>query len=162
VRFLRRFAAVTLLVAVVTGVGLAWNRLDPSSLIGGLPGVNHVSLRDPAARKKGVEVFRPVNGRDRRVLVLPPGSTPPGHRPGNVIVVRLRPMDLGLNSMFERVDWPFLARTVVIESLVIAAVVFLDRIRRRTRRAWRSRASRRSATPEPAGGVRSALWRTRE
>ena len=138
-KFLRRLAAVTLLVAVVTGIGLAWNHFDPSSLIGGLPGASHVSLRDPAARTKGVEVVRPVKGHDRRIIVLPPGESPPRHLPGNVVVVHLRPMDLGFNAMFERVDWPFLTHTVVIEAGVIAIVVILDRLRRRARRAWRGR-----------------------
>ena len=157
-KFLRRFAVVTLIVAVVTGIGLAWNHFDPSSLIGGIPGANHVSLRDPAARKNGIEVLRPGNGHDRRILALPPDASPPRHLARNVIVVHLRPMDLGLNSMFERVDWPFLTHTVVIEAGVMAIVVFLARVRRRARRAWRTR---RLASAEPAGGVRSALWRTR-
>lgn len=102
-RFLRRFAVVTLVVAVVTGIGLAWNHFDPASLI---------------------------------------GTTPPRPVPKAVIVVSLRPMDLGLNSMFERVDWPYLTKTVVIEAGLIAIVVFLDRLRRRARRTWRAYARR--------------------
>ena len=101
-RFLRRLSVVMLIVAVITGIGLAWNHFDPASLI---------------------------------------GTTPPRHQPDNV-VVRLGPMDLGLNSMFERVDWPYLTYTVVIEALVIAAVVLLDRLRRRARRTWRAYARR--------------------
>ncbi len=142
-KFLRRFAAVILLVTVVTGIGVAWNHFDPASLIGGLPGANQVvNLRHPPSGKKGIEAIRPINGHDRRIIALPPGAARPRHRPRNVIVIRLRPMDLGLNSMFERVDWSYLTRTVVIEALVIAAVVILDRLRRGARRAWRSRRPR--------------------
>jgi hypothetical protein len=141
-RFLRRLAVVTLMVAVVTGIGLAWNHFDPASLIGGLSGASQVSLRDPASRTKGIEVVRPDKGHDRRIIVLPPGTKPPRNLPRNVIVVNPRPMDLGLNSMFERVDWPYLTHTVVIEAGVIAIVVFLDRLRRRARRTWRAYARR--------------------
>jgi hypothetical protein len=142
VRFLRRLAVVTLMVAVVTGVGLAWNHFDPASLIGGVPGASRVSLRNPAERTKGVDVVRPDRDHDRQIIVLPPGAKPPRHLSKNVVVIHLAPLDLGLNSMFERVDWPFLTHTVVIEALVIAAVVFLDRLRRRARRTWRAYARR--------------------
>jgi hypothetical protein len=141
-RFLRRFAVVTLMVAVVTGIGLAWNHFDPASLIGGLSGANNVSLRNPAARTKGIEVVRPDREHNRQVIVLPPGAKPPRHLPKNVIIVNPGPMDLGLNSMFERVDWPYLTHTAVIEALVIAAVVFTGRLRRRARRTWRAYARR--------------------
>ena len=155
-RFLRRFAVVTLIVAVVTGIGLAWNHFDPASLIGGVPGAGHVSLRNPAARTKGVEVVRPgKDGRGGRIIALPPGAKPPRDLPKNVIIVNLRPMDLGLNSMFERVDWPYMTHTAVIEGLVIAAVVFLDRLRRRARRTWRAYARRygeRSSEGADTGG----------
>jgi hypothetical protein len=141
-RFLRRLAVVTAMVAVVTGIGLAWNHFDPASLIGGVPGASNLSLRNPAARTKGVQVVRPVKGHDRRIIVLPPGTAPPRHLSKNVIIVSLRPMDLGLNSMFERVDWPYLTHTVVIEAGAIAIVVFTGRLRRRARRTWRAYARR--------------------
>src|SRR5260221_14347660 len=70
------------------------------------------------------------------------GTAPPRNLPKNVIIVNRRPMDLGLNSMFDRVDWPFLTRTVVIEAGVIAIVVFTGGLRRRARRTWRAYARR--------------------
>ena len=46
-------------------------------------------------------------------------------------------MDLGLTSMFDPVNLPYLRHTVVIEAGAAAAVVIIDLIRRRWRRAQR-------------------------
>ena len=53
--------------------------------------------------------------------------------------VDLRPMQLGLGSMFDSANLPSLIHTVYIEVAVIAAVVVLDAARRRWRRARRAR-----------------------
>jgi hypothetical protein len=141
VKFARRLAVVTLMVAVVTGIGLAWNHFAASTLIGQPPGVGkNFNVRGAVTRKGGTEVTRPgPGGHVRQVLVLPAGAPAPRHAPGNPIIIHLRPMDLGLTSMFQRVNWPIFEHAVVIEALVFAAVVILDRIRRRARRAWRAR-----------------------
>jgi hypothetical protein len=47
-------------------------------------------------------------------------------------------MDLGLTSMFDSVNLPDLRHTVVIEAGAAAAVVLIDVIRRRWRRARRT------------------------
>ena len=65
----------------------------------------------------------------------------PGTRLGRVsgpVIIDLRPMDLGLASMFDPVNLPSLRHTVVIEAGAAAAVVILDVIRRRWRRARRT------------------------
>ena len=50
-------------------------------------------------------------------------------------VIHVEPMDLGLTSMFDSVNLPSLRHTVVIEVAAAAAVVLIDLIRRRWRRA---------------------------
>jgi hypothetical protein len=141
VKFVRRLGVVTLMVAVVVIIGLAWNRFAPSTLIGQLPGAGqNFNVRGAVTHKGSIVVARPgPGGHVRQVLVLPAGAPTPGNVPGNPIIIHLRPMDLGLTSMFQRVNWPILEHAVVIEALVIAAVVIIDRIRRRLRRAWRAR-----------------------
>ena len=68
--------------------------------------------------------------------MVPPGThLGRGHGPVNI---DLRPMDLGLTSMFDPVNLPYLRHTLVIEAGAAAAVVILDVIRRRWRRARRS------------------------
>lgn len=140
-RYLRRLGAVTLMVVVVTGIGLAWNHFAPSTLIGQLPGAGqNFNVRGAVTHKGSVVVARPgPGGHVRQVLVLPAGAPTPRQVAGNPIIIHLRPMDLGLTSMFQRVNWPILEHAVVIEALVIAAVVIIDRIRRRVRQAWRAR-----------------------
>jgi hypothetical protein len=48
-------------------------------------------------------------------------------------------MDLGLNSMLDPANLPSLRHTVVIEAGVAAALVIIDVIRRRWRRARHTR-----------------------
>lgn len=123
-RFLRHLAVVLLVVAAVVLLALAWNHVE-----GGTQG---------AVRQ----------GHDERILVIGPHAGPqagpakaahgirPGHGRGPVII-DLRPMDLGLTSMFDSVNLPDLRHTVVIEAGAAAAVVLIDVIRRRWRRARR-------------------------
>jgi hypothetical protein len=111
VKFLRHLAAVTLIVAAVVVLGLAWNHFAASALIGSLADVHEQAV--PSQQAKG-----------------PPG--PRAIRPAGT-------MDLGLSSMFNPVNLPDLRHTVVIEAGVIAAVVIIDAERRRSRRATRAR-----------------------
>ena len=120
-RFLRHLAAVLLVVTAVVLLAMAWNRLA-----GGTLGV----ARD-----------------GRAVPVLVPGQHGGRHlgaghavRPGlhGLVIVRLRPMDFGLTSMFDPVNLPSLRHAVVIEAGVGAAVVIIDVLRRRWRRARRA------------------------
>ena len=53
-------------------------------------------------------------------------------------IIHAQPMDLGLTSMFDAVNLPSLRHTVVIEAGAAAAVVIIDLIRRRWRRARRT------------------------
>jgi hypothetical protein len=53
------------------------------------------------------------------------------------VIIDLR-MDLGLTSMFDPVNLPSLRHAVVIEAGVGAAVVIIDSVRRRWRRARRA------------------------
>ena len=123
-RFLRHLAAVLLVVAAVVLLALAWNHAE-----GGTQG---------AVRQ----------GHDERILVAGPHAGPHagpakaahGIRPGRgrgPVIIDLRPMDLGLTSMFDSVNLPDLRHTVVIEAGAAAAVVLIDVIRRRWRRARR-------------------------
>ena len=110
-RFLRHLAAACLVVAVVVVLGLAWNHFAASTLVGTVPG------------RPQTAIVRPESG--------------PGGPHGSKVIDR-GTFDLGLNSMLEPVNWPYLRHTVVIEAAVIAAVVIIDVGRRRSRRAARA------------------------
>ena len=125
-RFLRHLAAVLLVVTAVVLLALAWNHVASGPAAAGPPG--------PGGRVP-VAVLRagPHAGR----VVARPGT-----RLGRVngpVIIDLRPMDLGLTSMFDAVNLPSLRHTVVIEAGAAAAVVIIDVIRRRWRRARRAR-----------------------
>jgi hypothetical protein len=141
-RFLRHLAAVGLVVAAVTGLGLAWNHFAASTLIGGLT-VPREELAGPGGAAGG-----PPHGH----VVLPKGARPGGsHGP---VAIRSGPFDLGLNSMLQPVNWPYLRHTVVIETGVMVAVVIIDVSRRRSRRA--SRAAQLAQLPSGDGDVPDA------
>ncbi len=132
VRFLRHLAAVLLVVAAVVLLAVAWNHAA-----GGTLGMAHPGHDVPAL----------VPGQHGARALIPGqhgGSAPAaGHvvRPGRLhglVIVRLSPMDLGLTSMFNPVNLPSLRHAVVIETAVGAAVVIIDFIRRRWRRARRA------------------------
>ena len=125
VRFLRQLGAVLLVVAAVVLLAMAWNHVAGGPAAAGPPG--------PGARVP-VAVLRA--GRHAGRLVLRPG-THLGQGHGRLII-DLRPMDLGLTSMFDPVNLPSVRHTVVIEAGAAAAVVIIDVIRRRWRRARRS------------------------
>ena len=111
-RFLRHLAAACLVVAAVVALGLAWNHFAASTLAGALP------ARPPGA------VVRPV-----------PSGSGGAHGPK---AIDLGTFELGLNSMLQPANWPYLRHTVVIEAAVTAAVVIFDVARRRSRRASRA------------------------
>jgi hypothetical protein len=132
-KFLRHFGAACLLVGLVTGIGVAWSHFGQWSLPGELHGrIGPVGSLSPGGK-------------------LPPGAKLPhglkGAREilrgknGKIIIIKGNPnsIGLGLSSMFQRVNWPYAERTVVIEAAVIAGVVILDSGRRRVRRARRRR-----------------------
>jgi hypothetical protein len=120
VRFLRHLGAVLLVVAAVVLLALAWNHLA-----GGAPAAGP---HGPGARVPVVVL------RGGRVVARP--RTRLGRVNGPVII-DLR-MDLGLTSMFDPVNLPSLRHAVVIEAGVGAAVVIIDSVRRRWRRARRA------------------------
>jgi hypothetical protein len=127
-KFARQFAAATLVVAVAVVLSVVVDHLASGALTGSLP---HGRL--------------PVNGPHGHsvVIVLPPGGhvggLPPGKIPPGVTVFQSNGSSLGLTSMFDSVNWPYLRHTVVIEVYVLAAVVILDVIRRKWRRVRRAR-----------------------
>ena len=113
-RFLRHLAAVLLVVAAVVLLAMAWNHLAGGPY-----------------------------GHDSPVPVPGGSAVAAGHvvRPGGPhgpVIVRTGPMDLGLTSMFDPVNLPSLRHAVVIEAGVGAAVVVIDVVRRRWRRARRA------------------------
>ncbi|HUA30747.1 MAG TPA: hypothetical protein VMC03_17825 [Streptosporangiaceae bacterium] len=120
-KFVRHLGAVTLVVAVVVVIGLAWNHFEPGTLVGGV----QASFDKQAS----------ASGRAPGVAVLRPGAKTGGpHGPhGRVVIVRNGPMNLGLGSMFDPVNLAVLRHTVVIEAVVIAIVVMIDV----SRRLWR-------------------------
>ena len=137
VKFLRHLGAVTLVVAVVVVIGLAWNHFGSSTLVGG----QQASFNKQAS----------VSGRPPGVAVLRPGAKGAGpHGPHGRVIIRNGPMDLGLNSMFEPVNLAVLRHTLVIEGVVIAIVVMIDV----SRRLWRQerRRSRELADYRPDDG----------
>jgi hypothetical protein len=138
VKFLRQLGAVTLVVAVVVLLGLAWNHLGASTLVGG---------QQASFDKQAV-----AGGRLPGAVKLPSGARIVGARgagpggPRGAIIIENRPMDLGLDSMFQPVNLAVLKHTVVIEAVVIAIVVMIDV----SRRLWRQeRRARQLALSQP-------------
>ena len=121
VRFVWHLAAVLVVVAAVVLLALGWNH------VAGGP-VAPVPRAPPPDAGRSRAARTPADGAAR--------NTPrPGARSGER---RPRPMDLGLTSMFDPVNLPSLRHTLVIEAGAAAAVVIIDVIRRRWRRARRS------------------------
>lgn len=141
-KFVRQFAVATLVIAVVVVLSVVVDHLASGALVGSLAG-----------RLKQFPVNAP-HGHGG-VIVLPPGGHLGGRKiPPGVKVVHAHGFDLGLTSMFDSVNWPYLRHTAVIEVSVLAAVVVLDVIRRKWRRARRGRQSRQDSQlrrgPEPS------------
>jgi hypothetical protein len=132
-RFLRHLAAVTLLVAVITALGLAWNHWAPATLIGSEP-----------APGPGFHLVAPPGKKPSGVIVrVTPGGTKPEviDRHGQGVIGR---SGVGaFSGLLEAGGLRILRHTVVIETALIAAIVIIDLVRRRARRARR----RASLTP---------------
>ena len=121
-RLLRHLAAVLLVVAAVVLLAMAWNHFAGGTL---------------GAARTGREVRVLVPGQRGRSTLAAGHVVRPGG-PHGLVIVRSGPMDLGLTSMFNPVNLPSLRRAVVIEAGVGAAVVIIDFLRRRWRRARRA------------------------
>ena len=149
-KFLRQLAAA-LVVAVVVGLGLAWNKFASGTLIGDQPGSRQL-VQPGGALPSGRVLILPLDkGHGSWAIWLQPGMRPPRSllKRGIVVVVRGGSTELGLGSMFEPVNFGSLKHTVELEIVLGAAVVIVDVTRRRRRRARRKR--------EPETGVPSAL-----
>lgn len=136
-RFLRHLAAVCLVVAAVAGLGLAWDHFGSGTLAGD---------RVPPGTRLSETAGSSPGGR---------GAPPPGARAGGrtgPVVFQARPFDLGLDSMLQPVNLPYLRHTVVIETGVIAAVVIIDASRLRSRRARRAADLAEPEPPYPGAG----------
>jgi len=124
VRFLRQFAAVLAVVAVVVIAGIAWDHFGPASLPGEGPAGNfQVTEKLPP----GVQVAAGVH------------HPPPGTRidtPDDVI-----PVDVG--DLLQPANLAVLRQTAVLEALIMAGVVILSIAARKVRRARRRHAARR-------------------
>jgi hypothetical protein len=125
-RFVRHLTAATLVVAVVVILGLAWNHFAASTLIGNIQG----------SFRQEIVTSRPAEASSHG-----PVTPAPGHKVSN-----LGTMDLGLNSMLDPVNLPYLRHTVIIEAGVMAAVVIIDAGRRKSRRARRAAQFARSGS----------------
>src|SRR6185437_10625159 len=98
---------VTLVVAAVAGIGLAWNQFASGTLIGDLPGPSRQPILPRGPLPNGRVLIVPVDkGRGSWGIYLQPGMRPPRSllKRGIVVVVRGGSMDLGLGSMFEPVN----------------------------------------------------------
>jgi hypothetical protein len=139
-KFVRQFAVATLVIAVVVVLSVVVDHLASGALIGS---IGH------GPRKLPVNGPHPHGG----VIVLPPGGHFVGKIPPGAKVIRSHGFELGLNSMFQAVNWPYLRHTLVIEAEVLTGVVVLDVIRRKWRRARRARRFRRDSQLRAKAGA---------
>lgn len=131
-KFLRRLAAVLLVVAVVVVTGIAWNHFGPASL--------------PGEGPTGVQFT--VRGQAVKGLKLPPGLKLPAGarpRPGGRRVTSGGSIPVDLGDLLKPVNLAVLRHTAVIEALIMAGVVILSIGARK----WR-RVRRRGLTGSPA------------
>jgi len=135
VRFLRHLGAAMLVVAAVVVLGLAWNHFASGTLTGTLHRSGQLKL---------------VPGAHGVRRVPSGGALPRGIRIGGPSGGGTSGMNLGLNSMFQSVNLPYLKHTLEIEAALIAAVVLIDAGRRKLRRVKRAR---RIAQRPGAGGA---------
>jgi hypothetical protein len=127
VRFLRQFAAVLAVVAVVVIAGVAWDHFGPASLPGEGPAGNVQFIQGP-------------------VLKLPPGVqvVPGGHHPppGTRINTPDGAIPVDVGDLLQSANLAVLRQTAVLEALIMAGVVILSIAARKARRARRRRAAR--------------------
>jgi len=135
VKFLRQFAAVAAVVAVVVLGGLAWNHFAPS-----LPGEGPAAGgRALVVRGHIVKGVRPSGKLRPGVRVLPGGKPPPGVTAVTRGNIRSGIPGLMLGDLLEPVNLAVLRQTAFLEAAVIAAVVILDMGYCRLRRARRAK-----------------------
>ena len=106
-------------MAVVVVLGLAWNHFASGTVTGALHGSGTARVL-PGQHLK----VRPGGGR--RIQLGGPAGPQDG-------------INLGLNSMFQSVNFPYLKHTLAVEAALIAAVVLISAGRRKLRRGRRSR-----------------------
>jgi len=121
-RFLRHLAAVLLVVAAAVLLAMAWN---------------HVAGGTMGAVRRGPDARFLVPSQHGGSALAAGHVVRPGG-PHGLVIVRSGAMDLGLTSMLNPANLPSLRHAVVIEAGVGAAVVIIDFIRRRWRRARRA------------------------
>jgi hypothetical protein len=130
-KFLRHFAAVVAVVAVVVLAGMAWNHYWPSTLIGqlvtGRPGIFVRGV--PGVHLKGPPPGH-LTARSGHVAYLL------GHG-GRIVRVNNGPGVSAFYGLLKIPDLEVLRHTGYIEAAVIAAVILADAARRRIRRARR-------------------------
>lgn len=129
-KFLRHLAVVTLLIAVVVGLGLAWNKFMPSTLLGYQPVAGPVQFNGPLPGQH--VVLRP----GLRARAHPGKLRLPGRRGGFIAV---QPGPSVLSTFANPANWRQLRRPVLIELLLLSAVVIIDVVRRRLRRLSKAR-----------------------
>jgi hypothetical protein len=130
-RFLRHFAAVLAVVAVVVLAGVAWNHFWPGTLIG------REATGGPRVFARGVPGLH-LKGP-------PPGRLPahPGHvayligHGGHIVRLNSGPGVSAFYGLLKIPNLEVLRHTAYIEAVVIAAVIVADAARRRIRRARR-------------------------
>ncbi len=130
-KFLRQFAAVVAVVAVVVLLGLAWNRFAPS-LPGEGPGGEAVPVQGSMVRAAP------------HAVKLSPGGRPAAHE-----VLRISnggALGLDLGDLLQPENLAVLRYTAELEAAIIAAVVIVNASYRSLRRSRRAKTS----TPPPA------------
>jgi hypothetical protein len=130
VRFLRQFAAVVAVVAVVVLLGLAWNWLAPS-LPGEGPSGEAVAVRGPIVRALPHGTQITWGGK-----TAASGTAPPA--PGVRINGGATP-GLDLADLLQPVNLAVLRYNAELEAVIIAAVVIASASYRSLRRRWRAR-----------------------
>ena len=130
-KFLRQFAAVVAVVAVVVLLGLAWNQLAPS-LPGEGPG-GEVAIVQGSMAKAPPHGPKAAPGR----TVVLNGKAPPGA--GGIRINGGGTPGLDLGDLLQPVNLAVLRYNAELEAVIIAAVVIASASYRSLRRRWRAR-----------------------
>jgi hypothetical protein len=126
VKFLRQFAAVVAVVAVVVFLGLAWNRFAPS-LPGEGPGGEAVPVQGSLVKAAPHAI-----------------KLSPGGRPGVHEVLRANnggALGLDLGDLLQPVNLAVVRYTAELEAAIMAAVVIVNASYRSLRRSRRAKTS---------------------
>ena len=130
-KFLRQFAAVVAVVAVVVLLGLAWNRFAPS-----LPGEGPGGEVAVAAGSVAKAQPHGPNAAPGRTVVLR-GNAPPGSAGIRINGGGTPALDLG--DLLQPVNLAVLRYNAELEAVIIGAVVIASASYRSLRRSWRAR-----------------------